>query len=76
MGKPKLMPGQSVQLEFSVACGEPPGTVIENAFLILRVLWLEEAWWVFARLRVVIDSEGGPRAETETVTSHPVGFSG
>lgn len=76
MGKPKLTPEENIQIEFSVACGEPPGSVIENAFLILRVLWLGEGWWVFVRLRVVIDSEGGPEAKTETVTAHPVGFSG
>jgi hypothetical protein len=76
VGKPRLMPGESVQIEFSVACGEPPGSVIENAFLILRLLWMGDAWWLFARLRVVIDSEGRPEAETETVTAHPVGFSG
>ena len=75
-GKPKLTPGESAQIEVSVACGEPPGAVIENAFLILRVLWLGEAWWLFARLCVVIDSEGGPEAKTETITAHPVGFSG
>lgn len=76
VGQPKLAPGDNVQIEFSVACGEAPGSVIENAFLILRALWLGKDWWVFARLRVVIDSEGGPQAETETVTAHPVGFSG
>src|SRR5262245_8068906 len=44
---PELLPGEHAQLECSVTCGEPPGTVMENAFLILRVLWLENPWRVF-----------------------------
>lgn len=72
---PKLEPGESTRLEVSVACREPPGTVVENAFLILRVLWMEEPWRVFTRFRVVFDEHGGPQAATELVTTQPVGFS-
>src|SRR5919198_1593821 len=52
-----LLPGERARLEFSVACSGLPGTVVENAFLILRVLWLEAPWRVFARLRVVVDEQ-------------------
>ena len=72
---PKLLPGESAQLEFSVACSGRPGTVVENAFLILRVFWLEEPWRIFARLRVVFDEQGGPQTTTEVVTVQRVGFS-
>ena len=71
----KLLPNESAQLNFSVTCNEPPGTVVENAFLILRVLWPEKPWRIFARLRVVFDEQGGPQAATELVTAQPIGFS-
>jgi hypothetical protein len=48
---------------------------VENAFLIVRVLWQEEPWRVFARLRVVFDEQGGPQTTTEVVTVQRVGFS-
>lgn len=72
---PKLLPKERAQLELSVACSEPPGTIVENAFLILRVLWLEEHWRVLARLRVNFDEEGGPQSITEVITTHRIGFS-
>ncbi len=72
---PKLEPGKSTRLEVSVACKEPPGTVVKNAFLILRVRWLEERWQVFARFRVVFGEHGGPETTTELITTQPVGFS-
>jgi hypothetical protein len=72
---PYLLPDGRTQLEFPVACGGPPGTVVENAFLIFRVLWRDEPWRIFARLRVVFDEQGGPQATTEVVTVQRVGFS-
>ena len=72
---PQLSLGERTRLECVVACSELPGTVVENAFLILRVLWLEEPWRVFARLRVVFDEQGGPQTTTEVVTVQRVGFS-
>src|SRR2546425_6019203 len=72
---PQLLPGERARLEFPVACSGLPGTVVENAFLILRVLWLEEPWRVFARLRIVFDEQGGPQTTTEVVTVQRVGFS-
>lgn len=72
---PHLLPGERARLEFAVACSGLPGTVVENAFVILRVLWREEPWRVFARLRVVFDEQGGPQTTTEVVTVQRVGFS-
>src|SRR5919108_1062038 len=48
---PELLPDESAQLTLAVACREPAGTVVENAFLILRVLWQERLWRVFGRPR-------------------------
>ena len=73
---PKLLPNESTRLELQVACNEPPGSEVKNAFLILRVLWLENCWRVLVRLRVAFDEEGGPQAMTEWVTTQRVGFSG
>ena len=72
---PTLLPGQSTRLEAWVACSEAPGTVLENALLIVRVLWQDEPWQVFARFRVVFDEQSGPRTTTVLVTTQPVGFS-
>jgi hypothetical protein len=72
---PKLLPGESARLALAVACREPAGTVVENAFLILRVLWGEQPWRIFARLRVVFDQHEVPENSTEMVTTQPVGFS-
>ena len=72
---PELLAGESAQLTLAVACGEPAGTVVENAFLILRVLWREQPWRIFARLRVVFDQGGVPENSTVVITTQPVGFS-
>ena len=70
-----VSPGAGTSLELPVACREAPGAVVENAFLILRVLHGEEQWRVLVRMRVTFDSEGGPESTIEVVTAHPVGFS-
>jgi hypothetical protein len=72
---PKLLLGESARLALAVACREPTGTVVENAFLILRVLWREQPWRILARLRVVFDQHGVPENSTEVITTQPVGFS-
>ena len=72
---PMLRPKESARLELPVKCEEPPGTIVENAFLILRVLWSEEPWRILARLRVSINHGGAPETTTELVTTQPVGFS-
>jgi hypothetical protein len=72
---PKLLPGECARLALAVACREPADTVVENAFLILRVLWREQPWRILARLRVVFDQHGAPESSTEVITTQPVGFS-
>ena len=71
----KLPPNGGARLEFPVTCDGRPGTVVENAFLILHVLWLEGHWRLFARLRVTFDELGGPQSITEVITTHRIGFS-
>lgn len=68
--------GGSFRFQATVRCHEPSGPVTENAFAIIDVLWKGKAWRVFARVRVVVDSEGKPRASTESVTTQKIGFSG
>jgi hypothetical protein len=61
-------PGGSVRLELSVASAEPAGTVVENAFLILRMASGGQAWRVFARMRIEFDATGRPLPIVENVT--------
>jgi hypothetical protein len=72
---PELLLGERTQLTLAVACYEPAGTVVENAFLILRALWQEQPWRIFARLRVVFDQDSVPENSTVVITTQPVGFS-
>jgi len=72
---PEIMVGESASLELLVECRESPGSVVENAFLILRVFWSGEPWLILARLRVLFDEQSVPRTITEAVTTQPVGFS-
>ena len=72
---PALGPGETRQLELTVKCTRLHGQLVNNVFLILRVLWEGQPWRVFARLRVVFDEGGAPENAVETVTTQPVGFS-
>ena len=75
-GPPLRLPGNdSLDLEVPVACEEAPGSVVENAFLILQVLWRRRSWRVLARQLVSVDSGGSLQHRCETVTVQPVGFS-
>ena len=71
-----LAPGESDQFRLAVRCEEPPGLVTENAFVILSVIWLGEAWRIFVQIRVVVNAEGKPETVTELMTTQKVGFSG
>jgi hypothetical protein len=57
-------PGASTRLDFVVSANEPPGTVVENAFLILRA----GAWRLFARMRVEFDDQARAMPMVEAVT--------
>src|SRR5439155_23396864 len=56
--------GDEVQFRTPVRCDEPSGLVTENAFLIFYVTWLDEPWRIFARFRVVVNSDGKPETAT------------
>jgi len=47
-----ISPGGWHVLELGVSASEPPGTVVDNAFLILRLRGQRETWRVFARMRI------------------------
>ena len=66
---------QSARLECAVECPQEPGSVVENAFIILQVLWLEQPWRIFVRLRVSIDAAAAPHSVTENITTQQAGFS-
>ena len=63
----------SIDLEAVVRCSETAGTVIENAFVILRVAFRGSEWRVFARQEVRVDNQGAPQATCQLVTCQPVG---
>lgn len=73
--KAALPGGQSARIELPVRCAEPPGTVVENAFLILNVGWRHEPWRIFVRLRITFDGDGVPADTVELITVQRVGFS-
>jgi hypothetical protein len=58
----------SRRLSFDVTAAEPPGTVVENAFLILRVDYAGQPWRIFTRMRVEFSSTGAPTPVVEVVT--------
>lgn len=72
---PKIARGEDIRLEFSVACHEPAGAEVENAFLILRVVWGGRPWRILARLRVKLSAGGEPESVTELITTQQIGFS-
>ena len=63
----------SIDLVVVVGCSEAAGTVIENAFVILRVAFHGSEWRVFARQQVRVDNQGAPQATCQLVTCQPVG---
>jgi len=60
-----IAPGASHLLEIAVNAREEPGTIVENAFLILRT----DMCRVFARMSVPFDGTGRPRPVVEAVTA-------
>ena len=67
--------GEHADVESSVACDAEPGAIVENAFSIFNVVWRNQPWRIFVRLRVTINSDGTPTAITESITTQRVGFS-
>ena len=62
---------KSEDLELLVFCLEPPSTGVENAYLILQLVWKSQSWRVFARHLVTVDSDGAPNPLCQVITVHP-----
>lgn len=71
----ELAAEQTTEIELSVVCNEAAGTIVENAFVIMRVVWEQAHWRIFIRLRVTIEESGVPQAATELITTQREGFS-
>ena len=71
----KLEQGGQVAFRALVHCNEPPGLVTENAFIIFQVLWFDEMWRLFVRIRVVVRQSGEPQTAVELITTQRAGFS-
>jgi hypothetical protein len=65
----QIAPGADHELEFAVTADEAPRTIVENAFLILRVRLGGAAWRVFIRMRIEFDSSAVPVPLVETITT-------
>jgi hypothetical protein len=72
----ELASGERIWFQVTIHCLEPEGVVTENAFLIFDVLWRQETWRIFVRVRVVVNSKGEPETAVELITTQKVGFSG
>jgi hypothetical protein len=71
---PRLLPGESARLDLVATCDEAPGTVVENAFVILRVRWGDEPWRILVRLLLTAAAHGAPTNTIALITTQPVGF--
>jgi hypothetical protein len=69
-----ILPRQHAFVDLSVACGEASGTVVENAFLVLRLEWRNQLWRALARHRVRFAENESPEPICEVVTTQPLGF--
>ncbi|MEK7285121.1 MAG: hypothetical protein AAB114_04580 [Chloroflexota bacterium] len=67
----RIPPRRSGILELPARCDAPPGSTIENAFLILRVSSRGSRWRYVVRLRVRVGSDGTPRPAVEAVDAFP-----
>jgi hypothetical protein len=64
----QIDPSGTRRLELAVTTGEAAGTVVENAFLILRVVMQAQAWRIFVRMRIEFDDSAIPRPVVEAIT--------
>ena len=68
--------GEAATFPLVVQADGPPGSEIENAFVILLIQRGEERWRVLARVRIPLDGAGRPQPRVETMTTQRVSFSG
>jgi hypothetical protein len=64
--------GAMMPLHFVVSAAESSGTVVENAFLILRVMHDGQAWRIFTRMRIEFDAQAVPTPVIELITTQPI----
>ncbi len=72
---PTVRPRGHLDIPLAVSFAEPPGTVVENPYLILGVLCGDEPWRVLAKLRVTARRDGAPEVSVQAIAAHRVGFS-
>jgi hypothetical protein len=65
----ELGPHATTDLSLPVRFSEPPGGVIENPFLILRVVYEGADWLVLVRVRVTAGPRGEPVAGDEVIVT-------
>ena len=65
----EIAPGATHSQQFFVSADEAPGTIVENAFLILRVRVQDATWRVFIRMRIEFDSSAVPVPVVEAITT-------
>ena len=65
----EIGPGATHELDFLVTADEAPRTIVENAFLILRVRVQNAAWRVFIRMRIEFDASAVPIPVVEAITT-------
>jgi hypothetical protein len=63
-----VSPDDSRMVELSVTTSEPPGSVVRNAFLILKTA----RGRIFARMRIEFDDSGQPKPIVEQVTAQSI----
>jgi hypothetical protein len=68
--------GEAATFPLVVRVDGPPGSEIENAFVILLIQQGDERWRILARLRVPLDGAARPQPRIEVITTQHVGFSG
>jgi hypothetical protein len=64
-----LAPGERYDLSLEVTSAEAPGTVVENAYLIVRAALGMTPVRLFARMRVVFDQHAQAQPAVETLTA-------
>jgi hypothetical protein len=68
----EILPGESWRLTQEVTASEAPETVVENAFLIIRLRRRDQAWRVFTRMRIEFKVDGVPVPVVEDIISQSI----
>jgi hypothetical protein len=67
-----LAAGARFEPQLEIACAEPPGSDIENTFLIITAEAAAKTWRILARMRVRVGADGVPHPVTERVDMQEV----